>query len=142
MHHHSTERHVDFCLRISGAIGILHECPCGIRCLGQGFVGAAAAVVLGTVGEEEVDDEADDGEDKDAEAPEQLGDGRAVGLEDLDCWRGEGLVSRRAGQTLRDLVGCVDLLKTMMSRTSTMKPMIPPPVPYCQLLLTVLVEIS
>lgn len=98
--------------------------------------------MLGTVGEEEVDDEADDGEHEDAEAPEQLGDRRAVGLEDLDCVWGGGLVSRRAGQTLCDLVGCVDLLKTMMSRTSTMKPMIPPPVPYCQLLLTVLVEIS
>lgn len=52
--------------------------------LGKGLVGAAA-VVVGTVGEEEVDDEADDGEDEDAEAPEQLVDGRAVGLEDLDC---------------------------------------------------------
>lgn len=59
-------------------------CPC----LGQGFVGAAAAVVVGTVGEEEVDDEANDGEDEDAQAPEQLGDGRAVGLQDLDCARG------------------------------------------------------
>lgn len=37
-------------------------CPC----LGQGFVGAAAAVMMGTVGEEEVDDEANDGEDEDA----------------------------------------------------------------------------
>lgn len=51
--------------------------------LGEGLVGSAA-VVVGTVGEEEVDDETDDGEDEDAEAPEQLVDGRAVGLEDLD----------------------------------------------------------
>lgn len=36
--------------------------------------------MVGTVGEEEVDDEADDGEDEDAQAPEQLVDGRAVGL--------------------------------------------------------------
>lgn len=43
--------------------------------------------MVGTVGEEEVDDEADDGEDEDAQAPEQLVDGRAVGLEDLDYVR-------------------------------------------------------
>lgn len=49
------------------------------QCLGQGLVGAAA-VVVGTVGEEEVDDEADDREDEDSQAPEQLVDGRAVGL--------------------------------------------------------------
>lgn len=61
-------------------------CPC----LGQGLVGATA-VVVGAVGEEEVDDEADDGEDEDTQAPEQLVDGRAVGLEDLDC------VGRRIG---------------------------------------------
>lgn len=41
--------------------------------------------MVGTVGEEEVDDEADDGEDEDTQAPEQLVDGWAVGLEDLDC---------------------------------------------------------
>lgn len=41
--------------------------------------------MVGTVGEEEVDDETDDGEDEDTQAPEQLVDGRAVGLEDLDC---------------------------------------------------------
>lgn len=34
------------------------------------------------------------------------------------------------------------ILKTMMSRIRTMKPMIPPPVPYCQLLSMVLAEIS
>lgn len=58
--------------------------------LGQGLVGATA-VVVGAVGEEEVDDEADDGEDEDTQAPEQLVDGRSVGLEDLDC------VGRRIG---------------------------------------------
>lgn len=52
-------------------------------CLGQWLI-RAAAVVVGTVGEEEVDDEADDGEDEDTQAPEQLVDGRAVGLQDLD----------------------------------------------------------
>lgn len=40
------------------------------------------------------------------------------------------------------LLGRVDVLKTMMSRTRTMKPMMPPPVPYCQLLSMVLAEIS
>lgn len=59
-------------------------------CLGKGLIGATA-VVVGTVGEEEVDDETDDGEDEDTQAPEQLVDGRAVGLEDLDC------VGRRNG---------------------------------------------
>lgn len=39
-------------------------------------------------------------------------------------------------------MGREDVLKTMISRIRTMKPMIPPPVPYCQLLLTVLAEIS
>lgn len=53
--------------------------------------------MLGTVGEEEVDDEADDGEDEDAEAPEQLVDGRAVGLQNLDCWG--KWVSRHEGQS-------------------------------------------
>lgn len=52
--------------------------------LGQGLVGAAA-VVGGAVGEEEVDDHADDGEEEDDEAPQELGAGRAVGLENLDC---------------------------------------------------------
>lgn len=75
---------------MSWAIGILCDTSC---LLGQRLVGAAAAVVLGTVGEEEVDDEADDWEDEDAEAPEQLVDGRAVGLQDLDCG-GDGRVSK------------------------------------------------
>lgn len=63
------------------------------RRLGKGLVGAAAAVVLGAVGEEEVDDESDDGENEDAQAPEQLVNGRAIGLQDLDCG-GETRVSR------------------------------------------------
>jgi hypothetical protein len=56
--------------------------------LGQGLVGTAA-VVVGTVGEEEVDDETDDGEEEDDKAPEQLVEGRAVGFKDLDCEKEE-----------------------------------------------------
>lgn len=36
----------------------------------------------------------------------------------------------------------MDVLNTIMSRIRTMKPMMPPPVPYCQELSMVLVEIS
>lgn len=59
--------------------------------------------MVGAVGEEEVDDEADDGEDEDAQAPEQLVDGRAVGLEDLDCVRGPNWLANR--QTHREAGG-------------------------------------
>lgn len=41
--------------------------------------------MLGAVGEEPVDDHADDGEEEDDQAPEELVQGRAVGLQDLDC---------------------------------------------------------
>lgn len=44
----------------------------------------AAAVVLGAVREEPVDDHADNGEEEDDQAPEELVDWRTVGLEDLD----------------------------------------------------------
>lgn len=40
--------------------------------------------MLGTVGEEPVDDHADDGEEEDDEAPEELVRGGAVRLEDLN----------------------------------------------------------
>lgn len=51
------------------------------RLCGNRLVG----VVGLTVGEEVVDDHADDGEEEDDECPKHLvGDG-AVGLEDLDC---------------------------------------------------------
>lgn len=67
--------------------------------------------MVGAVGEEEVDDEADDGEDEDAQAPEQLVDGRAVGLEDLDCVRGANWLADRQTDTQtgwrQGLMGCV-----------------------------------
>lgn len=56
----------------------------GISHLGQRLV-RAAAVVLGTVGEEPVNDHSDNGEKEDNQAPEQLVNGRAVGLQNLDC---------------------------------------------------------
>lgn len=53
------------------------------KALRQGLV-RPAAVVLGTVREEPVDDHADDGEQEDDQAPEKLVQRWAVGLEDLD----------------------------------------------------------
>lgn len=100
--------------------------------------GLVARVVLGTVGEEPVDDDADDWEKEDCETPEKLVDSRAVRLEDLDC----GIISSRPfllsppsmtksqGRAERMLAGKqYDLLKTMISRMRTIKPMIPPEVP-------------
>ena len=55
--------------------------------LSHGLV-AGAAVVCGTVGEEVVDDHADDGEEENDKAPDELRDGRAVRLEHLD-WNQE-----------------------------------------------------
>lgn len=43
--------------------------------------------MLSTVGKQPVDDHPDDGEEEDDEAPEQLVQRRAVGLQDLDCGR-------------------------------------------------------
>lgn len=58
---------------------VLHIVYC--QRLRHGLIG-----VMGLpVGEEEVDGHADDGEEEDHETPDQLVDGRAVGLEDLDC---------------------------------------------------------
>lgn len=66
--------------------------------------------MLGAVGEEEVDDEADDREDEHAQAPEQLVDGRAVGLEDLDCVEGTNWLADRPDRKVggkASWVGCV-----------------------------------
>lgn len=41
--------------------------------------------MLSAVGKEPVDDHADNGEEEDDQTPDQLGGGRAVGLEHLDC---------------------------------------------------------
>lgn len=46
--------------------------------------------MLGAVAEEVVDDHADNGEEEDDEAPDDLVERRAVGLDDLDC----GFVSK------------------------------------------------
>lgn len=86
MRDHPTQRLFGCRLRTARAVDISYHGPS----LRKGLVGAAAAVVLGAVGEEEIDDKADDGEDEDAQAPQQLGYGRAVGLEDLDCVGGGG----------------------------------------------------
>jgi len=58
-----------------------------IFCLLGDTLVPAAPVVLLAVGEERVDDHADDGEEEDDEAPDDLSEGVAVGFEDLDCDR-------------------------------------------------------
>lgn len=71
-----------------------------------------------------VDDQTADGEEEDEQRPEELVQGRARRLDHLDCFvsaffpfcgRGEG--------------GGVP--NTIMSRTKTISPRMPPPVPYC-----------
>jgi hypothetical protein len=84
------------------------------------------------VREKPVDDHADNGEDEDDETPEELVGGRAVRLQDLDCGTRIELafVPALTGRVTKE--GEDDALKTMMSRTRTTNPMMPPPVPYCQ----------
>lgn len=77
------------------------------------------------VREQPVDDHADDGEDEDDETPKELVGGRAVRLEDFDCDETSVSIAHKQKED-RDCV-----LQTRISRTRTMKPMIPPPVPYC-----------
>lgn len=100
--------------------------------LRQGFVGAAA-VVGRAVREDEVDDHADNRKEEDDETPEELLAGRAVGLEDFDCSRNGHVSNWRLTELLWSGARIKErnVLKTMMSRIRTMKPTIPPPVPYC-----------
>lgn len=79
----------------------------------------------GAVREEIVDEHAEDGEQEDDERPEDLVGCGAVGLEDLDWWD--------ISTWLTDFCARVEgnILKTMISRTRTISPIIPPPVPYC-----------
>ena len=85
------------------------------------------------VGEEVVDEHADHREQEDDESPENLvGDG-AVRLEDLNCGTN---TSARAHENSfhRERLGTKKayvLLQAMMSRTRTMNPTMPPPVPAC-----------
>lgn len=59
--------------------------PCGLCCpLWDGFV-AASAVVCGTVGEEPVDDQAEDREEEDEQAPSKFVRDWSIRLENLDC---------------------------------------------------------
>ena len=75
-----------------------------------------------------VDEDAAEGEDEDEQAPEDLVEGWAVGLEDLDCVK--TLCQRHVlHRGVEQGVGEEHILQTMMSRTRTMKPKIPPPVP-------------
>jgi hypothetical protein len=81
--------------------------------------------VLLAVREQPVDDHADDGEDEDDQAPKKLVHGGTVRLEDFDCEGTSVSMVHEQGRK-QDSV-----LQTRMSRTRMMKPMIPPPVPYC-----------
>jgi hypothetical protein len=84
--------------------------------------------VLGAVSEEVVDDHADDGEEEDDEAPDDLVERRAVRLDNLDCVLvSEADPARKGANEVFE-----DVPHAMISRTSTMKPMIPPPVGPCQ----------
>lgn len=60
------------------------ECVDGVGRDLDGFV-VTTAVVGGSVGEEPVDDQADDGEDEDKKTPEELVAGGTARLEDLNC---------------------------------------------------------
>lgn len=84
-----------------------------------------------TVREEVVDDQTSDWEEEDDKTPEELVDWWAAGFEDLD-WQIVSYESFPKGEKLiREQKGG-DVLKTMISRIKTMKPMTPPPVPYFQ----------
>lgn len=85
--------------------------------------------MLGTVGEEPVDDHADDGEKEDDQTPEKLVRRGTVRLEDLDCKQKVVSVDCTEEDEKDDAWSYV--LKTMISRIRTMKPITPPPVPYC-----------
>lgn len=85
-----------------------------LRHLGKRLV-RAAAVVLGTVGEEPVNDHSDNGEEENDQTPEQLVNRRAVGFQDLDCctkvsqhilyrqhWEGDGRETRTEDDDVQD----------------------------------------
>lgn len=93
-----------------------------------------------SVGEDEVDSHADDGEEEYHETPDQLVHGRTVGFQNLDY---STIVSHHIVIAIFKQGGWGENeLKTMMSRTRTMNPMIPPPVPYCQGVALVTVIVS
>lgn len=81
--------------------------------------------MLLAVREQPVDDHAHDGEDEDDETPKKLVHGRTVRLEDFDC-KGTSVSVVYEQERKQDCV-----LQTRMSRMRMIKPMIPPPVPYC-----------
>ncbi len=79
------------------------------------------------VGEEVIDDHADDREEEDNESPDDLVGNGAVGLEDFDC----GALVSSNPMPVGARKTQIDLLHAMISRTRTMKPTMPPPVPAC-----------
>lgn len=71
-----------------------------------------------------VDDQTADGEEEDEQRPEELVQGRARRLDHLDCFVCQLLSFLREGEGGR-------VPNTIMSRTKTISPRMPPPVPYC-----------
>lgn len=82
--------------------------------------------MLLAVAEDEVDDGTDDGKEEDDNCPEELMRDGAAGLEELNC-RG----CQYLAMISRAVVCSGYPPQMMISITNTMKPMIPPPVPYC-----------
>lgn len=80
------------------------------------------------VREQPIQNHPENWKDKDNKAPQKLVRRGAARLEDLDC--GATVVSviyHQQGYKWR----VSHILQTIISRTNTMKPMMPPPVPYC-----------
>lgn len=105
----------------------------------SGLCGNRLVGVVGlAVREEVVDDHADNRKEEHDESPDDLVGHGAVRLEDLNCstdesarlWQSDGSISR-VGKTTRLETSEGYLLHAMMSRTRTMNPTMPPPVPAC-----------
>ena len=100
-------------------------------CLNNRLVRSTAS---SSTAEEEVDDQANDWEEEDEETPEELVERWATRLQDFDCEVRElAFVFVFAGDEARGyIIG--DVLKAITSRTRTISPTIPPPLPYFQAL--------
>lgn len=82
--------------------------------------------MLLAVAEDEVDDGTNDGKEEDDDCPEELMRDGAAGLEELNCEIVSILIVTSHAAECSGYSP-----QMMMSITNTMKPMIPPPVPYC-----------
>jgi hypothetical protein len=108
---------------------LLSFCGCNRLHVGDRLVG----VVGRAVGEEVVDEHANNWEEEDNKSPKDFVGHGAVALEDLNCRThvSECLVVATPSQDRHEVMEGRDILHAMMSRTKTIKPIIPPPVPAC-----------